>query len=409
MRKVISVLFLVIILVLFQVSEVMAHPGRTDSNGGHTCLTNCEKWGYKYGEYHYHNGGSSSSGGSGSSSTTTPQAVPPKPAYSQADVDEGSAAGKDQGYQDGYDAAEASATTTSGNESYQLGYEQGYMEGFKAGQEEKMKEDQEEGTNDGQKSGKKDVIAGHDEDPVEQSDQSPAYNEAYVVAYKEAYAQESLRQLVKEKGFEQGYEHSDIAVPIDYQDNKELEDLFASAYDDGYSKRTVEEKIKHGDLGYEAGLALETIDSIELDDDLYADAFNEGYERGLSERQEDAMQAGYYGAYLVDDQEEVKKYQSELLKDFYSKGYQSNKIAKEIRDTAYDIGYESEDYVIDDEFTDTKEAIALYDGLFKEGQAQSEEDSRQTLVYVFGAGLPIVAGTTVGGWMWRKKKKKKVG
>ena len=26
-----------------------AHPGRTDANGGHTCRTNCEKWGLQYG------------------------------------------------------------------------------------------------------------------------------------------------------------------------------------------------------------------------------------------------------------------------------------------------------------------------------------------------------------------------
>ena len=44
-----------------------AHPGRTDSNGGHTCRTNCAKWGLKNGEYHYHNGGSTS----GSSSSTS--------------------------------------------------------------------------------------------------------------------------------------------------------------------------------------------------------------------------------------------------------------------------------------------------------------------------------------------------
>ncbi|WP_404815112.1 YHYH domain-containing protein [Psychrobacillus glaciei] len=35
----------------------MAHSGRTDANGGHTCRTNCEKWGLSYGQYHYHNGG----------------------------------------------------------------------------------------------------------------------------------------------------------------------------------------------------------------------------------------------------------------------------------------------------------------------------------------------------------------
>ena len=34
-----------------------AHPGRTDSQGGHTCKTNCEKWGYKFGEWHKHNSG----------------------------------------------------------------------------------------------------------------------------------------------------------------------------------------------------------------------------------------------------------------------------------------------------------------------------------------------------------------
>src|SRR5918992_1192280 len=34
-----------------------AHPGRTDSSGGHTCRTNCASWGLSSGEYHYHGGG----------------------------------------------------------------------------------------------------------------------------------------------------------------------------------------------------------------------------------------------------------------------------------------------------------------------------------------------------------------
>lgn len=37
--------------------ETLAHPGNTDGSGGHTCRTNCEKWGLGYGEYHYHGGG----------------------------------------------------------------------------------------------------------------------------------------------------------------------------------------------------------------------------------------------------------------------------------------------------------------------------------------------------------------
>jgi hypothetical protein len=53
------------------VASVSAHPGRTDANGGHTCRTNCAKWGLKNGEYHYHNGGGSSKSNSSSKKSTT--------------------------------------------------------------------------------------------------------------------------------------------------------------------------------------------------------------------------------------------------------------------------------------------------------------------------------------------------
>lgn len=67
MRKVFYLsLSLLCLLSLLLPSVSNAHPGRTDSNGGHTCYTNCEKWGLEYGEYHYHNGG----GGSKSNSET---------------------------------------------------------------------------------------------------------------------------------------------------------------------------------------------------------------------------------------------------------------------------------------------------------------------------------------------------
>src|SRR4051812_15851277 len=76
-------------LFLLLPSTASAHPGRTDSNGGHTCRTNCEQWGLEYGEYHYHNGGGSSSGGSSSSSDSsssgsTSESVPSAPASTPA-------------------------------------------------------------------------------------------------------------------------------------------------------------------------------------------------------------------------------------------------------------------------------------------------------------------------------------
>ena len=42
------------LLILLAAPTAVAHPGNTDSSGGHTCRTNCPSWGYSYGEYHYH-------------------------------------------------------------------------------------------------------------------------------------------------------------------------------------------------------------------------------------------------------------------------------------------------------------------------------------------------------------------
>ncbi len=75
MKRTLITIFLTLTLFIF-VPLALAHPGRTDSKGCHTCWTNCEKWGLSYGEYHCHKGGSSSSGGS---STTPAYSPPPAP------------------------------------------------------------------------------------------------------------------------------------------------------------------------------------------------------------------------------------------------------------------------------------------------------------------------------------------
>ena len=62
---------MVLTLLLFSTSIVLAHPGRRDVNGCHTCKTNCEKYGLSYGEYHCHDGSSSSSSKKTTSSSSS--------------------------------------------------------------------------------------------------------------------------------------------------------------------------------------------------------------------------------------------------------------------------------------------------------------------------------------------------
>jgi|SRR3989338_3967563 len=55
--KIIKAILYIVTVLIFGVltQRTIAHPGRTDSYGCHTCRTNCPSWGLDYGEYHCHN------------------------------------------------------------------------------------------------------------------------------------------------------------------------------------------------------------------------------------------------------------------------------------------------------------------------------------------------------------------
>ncbi len=70
MKKKIKGLIMIMIVILSPL-YVEAHPGRTDSNGCHTCRTNCAKWGLSYGQYHCHGKTNSSTNTSSSNTNKT--------------------------------------------------------------------------------------------------------------------------------------------------------------------------------------------------------------------------------------------------------------------------------------------------------------------------------------------------
>ena len=52
-----KLILIILIIALVSPLKAEAHPGRTDSSGGHSCWTKCEKWGLTSGQYHKHNDG----------------------------------------------------------------------------------------------------------------------------------------------------------------------------------------------------------------------------------------------------------------------------------------------------------------------------------------------------------------
>ncbi|CCC84428.1 serine protease inhibitor [Paenibacillus polymyxa M1] len=69
-------------MLILSSTSAYAHPGRTDSNGGHYCRTNCAKWGLQDGECHYRSSSSSSSKLTPKKSVAKPKAA--KPAYKES-------------------------------------------------------------------------------------------------------------------------------------------------------------------------------------------------------------------------------------------------------------------------------------------------------------------------------------
>ncbi|MCL6572898.1 MAG: YHYH domain-containing protein [Bacillus sp. (in: Bacteria)] len=110
MRK--RITFVLLILLFLSVNTAFAHPGDTDSNGGHTCRTNCEDWGLDYGEYHYHN----------SSQANT-----------NNDYDEGYGQGYDLAYSYTSECEEDYEWWWEGSQEFGDGYEQGIKDGHQEG------------------------------------------------------------------------------------------------------------------------------------------------------------------------------------------------------------------------------------------------------------------------------------
>ena len=51
-------IFLIALLFVASPLLVSAHPGGTDSSGGHNCRTNCDSWGVPWNQWHAHGGSS---------------------------------------------------------------------------------------------------------------------------------------------------------------------------------------------------------------------------------------------------------------------------------------------------------------------------------------------------------------
>lgn len=387
---------LVLLTLSLFASDALAHPGRTDGSGGHTCRTNCAKWGLNTGEYHYHNGG-----GSSSSATTSE----PEPTYSQADVDEGKTSGQSKGYEDGYSRTNNNSITDIGNEGYKKGYVSGYEAGYNEGLKKIKEEDVVAGTILGEHEGKAALRKGGNREAPINDSKSDDWNNAYKAAFIKSFDNEKTVQNAEKLGSDSGYSLAELAVPADLSKDEIVKKAFESHYKIGYEKRTKEENDKHLEIGNKDGYALSSL-AIAALDSRFVDSYKRGYEEGKSKRKDEVLVKGHQSAFINMNYQETGDYDNQELMDWHKEGFESNEVAVQIKESAFENGHTNSEYVIPEEFKLNDESIALYDSLFEEGQELRDQEKEKKMMVTAGIAVPV-AGVAIGGFFLRKRKKKK--
>jgi hypothetical protein len=343
----------ILITFMFSTIPVYAHPGRTDSRGGHTCRTNCEKWGLEYGQYHYHNGGSSgggsksnsssgsssksssNSGGSSSKPATTKPSGPSPEEIAAQDKSKGESEGYENGMKDGYNGKESSPST-SGSTAYVEGYKLGYKKGYEKGK-------------------------------------SKLENE---------------KQVANEEGYQLGKSSDELIIPEKYKNHS----LLKQSFEDGFSKareEIFEEKKKEYErIGYEHGLNNIKEKPNDLEGDLLK-VYESAFEKGYKELRDKYFQKGYQDAFTRVNYKEPK-FEDAVLVEWYKEGFNNNKEVEKIQDLAFDMGVNGEEYNLPEEY---KHAKAVFDYYYNLGaEERKEKNVATTTIVVLG----------ILGWLARR-------
>ena len=302
-----------------------AHPGRTDANGGHTCRTNCEKWGLQYGDYHYHTKPASSSG-----------ATSPAPSQNNNSAVEAERQAEAQRNTEAEKQRNAEAQRKAEEERQRVAEEQRKAEEARKQEEAQRQADMEKGQLEGQKNGETDFKAGKNDAEVHVAGKSDAYKQAFKATYAAVWSLEEQKKTHFEKGKEQGLAQETMD---DSQVAPEFKVNFADGFKVGNKERTEKIEKEQAELGEKAGKELAGKNPGNREKDVYVKAYETAYEKGYKSTKKAVEKAGYKYAFENYDLKVPAKYErNELLKKWFTEGFKSNKKAAEIREEGYKKG-----------------------------------------------------------------------
>lgn len=325
-RTIVAFLFVMCIL---PYSTSDAHPGRTKSDGGHTCRTNCENWGLEYGEYHYHGGGGSSS-------------VDTSPSYDpQQEHDKGYKTGYNKGIEMGYKQDDSLVEYTYETTEYKDGWSEGFEKGWQDGNAKKESEilqvkQAKQGSQDGLLHGEAAFDKGKKANEYSKTSfPSAFYKKAYLVAFAKGWAIGQSKKRYNDAGYKLGSTTDQIKLPTDTKDQA-LIAAYKNGFAIGVKDRETRISKEHETKGYTDGKQDVSNPPKEIKE-VYIAAYDKGYTAGQEELKKSYQKQGYDAAFTLLTYEAPK-----LAKDkyvtWYSEGFQNNAEVEVIKTAAYQLG-----------------------------------------------------------------------
>jgi len=171
-------------------------------------------------------------------------------------------------------------------------------------------------------------VYGGKHDEINFDDDFVAHSMAYKDAFHEGFdkAQED-KEYYEELGYELGEKNKELVIPKGL--SKTMEDIFKTAYNDGYDIYMYDKEEKYYRIGYKDGLKL-IHRKLDVEENLLEE-YNSGFHSAVSKLKRKYKEKGYDAAFNQSEYIDPG-YTNEKFTKWYKKGFESNDIAKEINE-----------------------------------------------------------------------------
>ncbi|MCY9026629.1 hypothetical protein MOF32_27510 [Priestia megaterium] len=298
--------------------------------------------------------------------------------------------------------------TAEESQWFVMGYTVGY-EKAKRTKEDETKAIEEQESSAGEQEGYQQGVEDYKHatvayNPPQTPAKSKDWNKGFSLGYTKAIKIMNLSVKAKKDGHIQGLEGEMMNMPDLYSADEITRKAYEEGFQSGQQEQVEKLRKEYKQEGYKQGYALNTLSVPSGLSSEVATAFEKGYSKGEKQRHKDVRQEGFNAAFTYTTYHSPSAYQTNTrLLESYKEGFQSNKVANQLRKDAYEEGWKlGGTMTIPAKYKYTKPAVAMYKQYYELGQKKQ----RQTVFEVFAGLLVLISGIGAYTVLGRKRNKK---